>query len=181
MKRIFLALKISPQLQSEIKKWQDNFSCLPVRWVPLSNIHITILPPWQTSKEQIKKMQGRLKILASDSSTFNLHFYNISYGPNLKNPRLIWARGNVNNQLINLKEKAEKIFNQRLNKSFLPHLTLARFRPNRFSSFPIKNLYEKINWTASFSSIKLIESILLPTGAKYITIFEENFISKKQK
>ncbi len=179
MKRIFLALRISTQLQSEIKKWQSNFSHLPVRWVPLSNIHITILPPWQASKEQIKRMQEQLKILASDFPAFNLHFYNISYGPNSKNPRLIWARGNASNQLINLKEKAENIFNQRINRSFLPHLTLARFQVRHFSSFPVKNLNEKINWTASFSSIELIESILLPTGAKYITIFKEKFVSKE--
>ncbi len=173
MKRVFLALRIPYQLQLEIKKWRDDFSCLPVRWVPLSNIHITILPPWQTSKEQIEELQKQLKILASNISAFNLHFYNISYGPNLKNPRLIWVRGNLNNQLINLKEKAEKIFNQHINRSFLPHLTLARFKTYHFSSFPIKSLNEKINWTASFSFIELIESILLPTGAKYITILKE--------
>jgi len=173
MKRVFLALRIPIQLQSEIKKWQNDFSHLPVRWVPLSNIHITILPPWQTSKKQIEKLQKQLKILASNALAFNLHFYNISYGPNIRSPRLIWARGNTSNQLVSLKEKAEKIFNQHLNRSFLPHLTLARFQARHFSSFPIKNLNEKIDWYASFSSIELIESVLLPTGAKYITIFKE--------
>lgn len=164
-KRIFAALGISMELQEEILSFERAFSALPVRWIEGKNLHITLVPPWyeEDADAALKKLER-----ARNAGAFNVYFRSVSYGPNQKFPRLIWAEGEAPGALIAIKREAHKALGiPEEKRPLLLHLTLARFRPEEFSSFKIKSLNEKVSWSDTISSVMLMESHLASSGADY--------------
>ena len=163
--RIFIALPISESLQQEILEWEEKFSNLPIRWLQGKNLHITLVPPWHE-----ENLEGAKNLLeqATGSGYLNLEFEKVTFGPDPRRPRLIWAEGETPRQLIDLRRKVHQIFGREEEKRpFRLHLAIARFRPETFSSFPIKKLDEKVNWRDEVRRVGLFESRLLREGADY--------------
>lgn len=170
MKRVFVAIKISKQLQAEIAKWRQDFPDWPVRWVPDENLHITLAPPWP--EDDIPKIKNNLAKIQDRFKPFKINFNKVSFGPNQRDPRLIWATGQAPEEIINLAKTVQEVIGQAQNNSrpFTLHLTLARFKPWQFSGFKNKNLDEQVSWPDLVNEVELIESVLLPTGAEYIAL-----------
>ncbi|MCL5733861.1 MAG: RNA 2',3'-cyclic phosphodiesterase [Patescibacteria group bacterium] len=172
-KRIFIAIPISSRLQEEIFKWEKKYEKLPVRWLAGKNIHITLIPPWyEDNVEAIIK-----KIESVKGESFDIEFSKVSYGSDQKRPRLIWAEGKASERIIRLKDELEKIFSERKSdyKDWLMHITIARFNPDVFSSFPVKSLNEKVVWRDRVNSFVLMESHLSSSGADYEVLKEFKF------
>lgn len=174
--RLFVAIPISEGLQNQALNFRKNYKNLPVRWLSGKNLHITLIPPWYT--HDIASVKEKLESLKGKMSAFNVKFENISFGPSLSEPRLIWASGKTPPQIIELKNLSEKALGEKNlgekalnrqpeNRPFILHLTLARFRPEDFQKFPIKSLDEKIDWVENINSIVLMESHLSQKGADY--------------
>jgi len=172
-KRIFIAIPISHRLQEEILRWEKKYKKLPVRWLLGKNIHITLIPPWY--EDNIEAIIEKLKGIKG--KPFNLEFNRVSYGPNLKQPRLIWAEGKAPKKIIYLKNELEKIFPEHKSdyNNWLMHITIARFEPEMFSYFPIKTLNEKVLWRDNINSFVLMESHLSRSGADYEVLEEFKF------
>lgn len=174
-KRIFVAIPISPELQKEIFKWEEKYSKLPVRWLKGKNLHITLIPPWRSGdiESVIKKLE------TVKGSPFKIEFDKVSYGPDPKRPRLIWASGKAPNELIHLKEELEKIFPEHKSeyKNWIAHTTIARFEPETFPSFPVKKLNKEVIWRDDVNSFTLMESRPSPAGADYEILKECKFAS----
>ncbi|MCL4437609.1 2'-5' RNA ligase family protein [Patescibacteria group bacterium] len=141
-KRIFIAVPISKYLQEEIFNWEKKYEKLPVRWLSGKNIHITIIPPWY--EDNLEVIIEKLESVKGEP--FNVEFSKVSYGFDPKQPRLIWAEGKAPEKIIRLKAELEKIFPEYKSeyKDWLMHITIARFDPAAFSSFPVKSLDEKV-------------------------------------
>jgi 2'-5' RNA ligase len=139
---------------------------LPVRWIKPENLHLTLLPPWYTSEAEklIPRLsQADLKVLP-----FALSFQKVTFGPTSHRPRLIWAEGERNENLAELKTALEKALKRPTEKrDFLPHLTLARFHSQDFPRFPVKKLEENVSWILEVNSFRLMESHLKRSGAEY--------------
>ncbi len=164
-KRIFVALGVSENLQKEIFKWRKTFSVLPVRWLAGKNLHITLVPPWR--ENDVSKAAGALQKLKG-AGPFILEFQKVVYGPTARSSRLIWAEGPASPQIIRLKKAAEDAFGAESEKRpFRPHLTIARFRTENFSSFAVQKLDERVDWKEKAESVLLMESRLSPSGADY--------------
>lgn len=170
--RIFVAVPISPFLQDAALEWEKSFSDLPVRWLAGKNLHITLVPPWyekdtDSAKDKLNKITA--------AGGFEIEFKKINFGPDPHRPRLIWAEGSAPKEIVALKDGACEIFNRpKESRPFLLHLTLARFRPETFSSFVVKKLDERVAWTDNVRSIVLMESHLSRRGADYEIIAESN-------
>jgi len=172
-KRIFLAIDISDKLKKEILKFRQKFNDLPVRWVAKENLHLTLIPPLELNDKGIVEMIEKLQALKGKVGRIEINFNRISLGPNLRRPRLIWVGGKPNQKLIKLKNTITQILGlRRENRSFLPHLTLARFRPRDFYNFPQIRLKEKINWQEDAASFSIIQSECLEKGAIYTKMGE---------
>lgn len=174
-RRVFVGIKICEKLQEEILRWEEPWQQkLPVRWLASQNLHITLIPPWyEESLEPIKKT---LRTIVGKVHPCQIRFEQISFGPDLKHPRLIWAAGQTPLEILKLKKLLEEILNQTSGKrEFDLHLTLARFQPKNFASLPIKSLNEKVDWQQTVDSVSLFEAHLFPTGAEYETILEIRF------
>ena len=165
-KRIFVGIKISKGLFQEIGKWGKRYQKLDVRWVKSKNLHVTLVPPWHES--EVDRVMKTLEDRAIKIKPFNVKFRKVTFGPNPKRPRLIWAEGKVPRELNELKTLLEKSLNKKPEKrDFRLHLTLARFKPKQFKDFSMKKLDDKIFWKDKVKSICIFESKLLRTGAEY--------------
>ncbi len=166
MKRVFIAIDCSKKLRATIEEWQNSHRQLPVRWIGGSNLHVTLLPPWD--EENTDGLCTSLYELKDVAHPFNIAFHTIAYGPTSNDPRLIWAEGHHSQELSQMKHVLENKLHQiSQNRPFTPHITLARFRPEQFRGFSVKVLHEKIQWVEHVSSFVLMESRLLPNGAEY--------------
>lgn len=183
MHRLFVAIKISKELEDRAFEFRRSHQYLPVRWLSGKNLHITLIPPWHTDDiETAKKLLHKIsdqtpgQISTIKSQPFDLNFDEITFGPTPKNPRLIWASGQAPQEIKNLKLSLEKIFNRPSeNRPFFLHLTLARFRPEDFHAFKPQNLNEKITWQEKVTEVVLMESHLSPKGAEYEILEKVNF------
>jgi len=169
-RRIFVAILISPKLQKEIITWENQWQSasrkMPVRWLAEKNLHLTLIPPWY--EDDIDQITKILKTFSGKTVPYEIKFDKVTFGPDPSIPRLIWAEGKTPPEIINLKSQLEKILlKQPEKRPFLLHLTLARFRPEMFSIFPIKKLDESVSWNDNINSFALMESHLSPKGAEY--------------
>lgn len=173
-KRIFFAVSVSEDLQKEILKWQKKYlGSQPsfakategkIRWLAGKNLHITLIPPWYTG--DVESVIKKLKNL--EIKSFNIEFNRVTYGPDPKRPRLIWAEDKAPKGILELKSRLEEILDKKPEKRpFTLHLTIARFRPETFSSFSIQQLDERVLWQEKVNSFVLMEAHLSPKGADY--------------
>lgn len=164
--RIFVALPISEKLQKEVEKFQELYPDLKVRWLDGKNFHITLIPPWE--EKNIDKIKSILKLSENKTGPIVTDFIRVFFGPNLYNPRLIWAIGKAPEQIIKLKKDLENMLKMPSERNdFLLHLTLARFKPENFQFFPIKKIDDKINWKEIFNEFVIMQSHLSLNGADY--------------
>lgn len=164
--RLFVALPITPTLQEKVFAWARAYESLPVRWLTGKNLHITLIPPWYEA--DIEYVQKQLQKLSWDKGSLSLAFRRVLYGPNPREPRLIWAQGETPPELGELKDKFEQILDIESEKRPLKlHLTLARFRPENFSKFRIKHLDDPVTWDEEVHEVVLMESHLARSGADY--------------
>lgn len=164
-RRIFLALPVSETLQAEIIAWEVKYDGLPVRWLAGHNLHVTLLPPWPA--DDLEPVLAALR-RPLGTGPFEYEFQRVSFGPQANSPRLIWAEGKESGEMEALKEGLEKALgSKQARRPFKPHLTLARFRPEDFGRFPIKNINDHVAWREKAESFSLLESHLHPAGAEY--------------
>lgn len=177
MRRLFVGIGISPGLQGQIGEWEQGFTKkIPARWVAPRNLHITLVPPWYA--EAVDDVSALLKGKI-DIPPFDLRFLSVLFGPNPRAPRLVWAQGRASGEMVHLKAALEKRLGIKSEKRpLLLHLTLARFRPEQFSSFPLKQLHERIEWKMRAESFRLYESHLTPEGAEYETLAEFDLVNE---
>lgn len=172
--RLFIALNISGQLKNNILHWQQQNHHLSVRWVLPENLHITLIPPWEAENTEqiIALLQSSLKNLLP-TNNFAIKFERLSFGPDGREPRLIWLKANTPPAMTALKIQLEKLLQQLpARNNYLTHLTIARFRPENLANFPFKELDQPINWQETINSLVLLESILKPSGAEYQILLE---------
>ncbi len=168
-RRIFVAVGISKNLRDDVLSWEKSFSSLPVRWLEGKNLHITLVPPWY--EEDIESVVRKLDTVKGEQ--FDMEFSHVTYAPNEREPRLIWAEGQAPERLIDFNGKLTALLSQKEETHpFRLHLTLARFRSENFSSFPVKELNEKVFWRDKVNSFVLMESLLSPKGADYNVLAE---------
>ncbi len=165
--RLFVGIPISVELNQKILEWQGKQEYkLPVRWMEFSDLHVTLVAPWEVYSTD--DIVAQLSTIEGKIHPFEIQFNEISYGPNLKQPRLIWVTGEVNAQVLALKNRLETLLVQPPDKrKFLPHITFARFSLSRLSPYPETIVDEQVNWVEQVRSIALYESIRKPQGSSY--------------
>jgi 2'-5' RNA ligase len=171
--RIFVAVCPNAAIKNEIADLQEKFKDLSpqIRLIPPENLHLTIAPPWYENEKGIEKIKEKLKTVCGKVKPFRLAFDRAAYGPTRHAPRLIWASGAPVKELSTLKKEIEKALSLSSEKrEFLPHLTLARFRPEHFASFTKKEIDLPVSWEWAIENFCLMQSQLHPRGAVYTVL-----------
>jgi len=148
-----------------------------LRWVKPKNLHITLVPPWQS--EGIEAISHKLKAISF--TPFEIKFESISFGPNKNDPKLIWASGTATKEILDLRLKIYEALGQKADeRPFRLHMTLARlpfdFAPSTplgsFAQDILRFLPENVKWRMVVDRFVLYESLLKPEGAEYEVLEE---------
>jgi 2'-5' RNA ligase len=169
-KRLFFALSLSSGLLKKISFLEERIEEKTKRkfpWLPLKNLHLTIIFLGYLSYEDYLKLKEIFKNL-NWKKRIELKIKKIDYGPPGRK-RMIWLYLEKNQDLENLKKLIEeKLHEEQISchyeeREFLPHINLARLKNIK----DLPEIKEELNWQVIFNELVLYESILKPSGALY--------------
>jgi 2'-5' RNA ligase len=181
--RLFLAIKLPRELLAQLHSYQEQLNPQIFRIVEEDKLHLTLIFLGYVEEEKIKKIQDIILEMTQNFQLQSIQFLETVYGPNPKFPRLIWLEGSPNHSLEQLKKSLEKELRDKVkiileeeNRSFLPHITLARIKTSSSGNLPSKTkINTQIHFSFSPSSLWLMESHLKRTGAEYTDLNKFEF------
>jgi 2'-5' RNA ligase len=126
--RIFVGLKLTPEIAGSLARLAEQIENIPLRLVPEGDIHLTLVPPWNETciPDAVKKLGNAL----AGFEHFPLSFERLCYGPEGRCPRLLWAECAASPEIEALQGALLDAFSQVNERPFRPHVTLARIEPN---------------------------------------------------
>jgi 2'-5' RNA ligase len=126
--RVFVALGVAPTIAAELAEMARVLERFSVRLIAPADIHLTLVPPW--NETAIAAAIDKLRGVAERAAPFTLTFKHLSYGPQARRPRLLWAECVAGDELAALHAALLAAFGQREERLFRPHVTVARIRDN---------------------------------------------------
>lgn len=176
MKRTFIGVRVEAgsELKAAISILRLELKNENIKWVDISNMHVTLAFLGSTEELMVKRVES---ILKSDFKSFGIINFRLSgFGVfrNFNDPRIIWTAIENHDRLIEAHQKVKnglETLNLKLeDKQFKPHLTIARIKDLKDK----KNLQKLIKEFANIpfqditiSEIVYYESVLLPSGPLY--------------
>ena len=126
--RVFVGLKIAPEIANQLAQVAGSLQNPSVRPVAPADIHLTLVPPW--NETSIPGAIAKLGRVAGQFGAFSLVFQRIGYGPQQRQPRLIWVDCAATIEIAALHTALLQAYGQTDERPFQPHVTLARIRAN---------------------------------------------------
>ena len=176
--RSFLAIELPRDVRTTLERVAlEVRGCdLPVKWVKVQNIHLTIVFLGDVSPDVLEPIQEQVQSVCLEFGPFRAAIEGMGTFPNRRNPRVLWLglkgelermslfRNALQQHLVPFGIKAEK-------RPFRPHLTLGRFRKGKHKGLDLEELISRYGEIKSPSSmlgeLVLFRSDLKPTGAVY--------------
>lgn len=176
--RSFLAFELPVDIKRIIMTVSEDVRRLPlnVRWVNVTNIHLTIVFMGNIQEEQIKPIQDVVRNVSQGYGPFSIAIKGIGLFGSRRNPRVLWIgldgaidrmgcfRDDLQKGLKPFGIKEEK-------RRFKPHLTLGRFRKGARAGTHLDDLLSKYHDLTSpegiIEELVLFKSDLRPGGAVY--------------
>jgi len=183
--RAFIAIDLSPEIQNQLdvvlKNYKDQLVKVPIRWVAVNNIHLTLKFLGDVSLANLPLLTDMLATEVSSHHGFEISVGGSGAFPNIRQPRVIWVGVEAPQEIISIQNGIEsttaRLGYAREERQFSPHLTLGRISRNATSQDvkAISQCLERIR--VGFLGATLVEKIhlyrsdLQPTGAVYTRIF----------
>ncbi len=165
-KRVFLAFPLKEPLISFLSKIQKKFKNEGLKFVKKENLHITLFFFGYLEKKEIEKL---LEILQKNIPSFPQFFVflnEILTFPE-KRPRMIWAKGEAEEILFDLRKKLAQEFKKEKipfdEKHFLLHICLAR-KKGKSIGFKVR---KRISISFKVEKLTFFESVLKRGGPFY--------------
>jgi 2'-5' RNA ligase len=143
--RIFVGLKINPEIAEELAAYIAELKETRARLVAPADVHLTLVPPWQ--EVSIDHAVERLTHVAGEFAPFALKLEHLGYGPHPTRPSLLWVVCAATDEVTALHHALMQAFGQEQRRPFRPHITLARIHDGhrRFARrHPIDKILESI-------------------------------------
>lgn len=181
--RLFYSIVLPPlvmeklsDVMARLKKGAEFADARPA-WVPIENLHITLLYLGKTTPDEAEKARTVLADLSLQDCAFpaRLQFEGLEIFPSLKNPLVVSVMFQDRAKALTRVHKAlaERCGDLGLefdNRDFRPHLTLARTKSLRTAQRLHKLLesHKKyVQFEAEIDSVGLLDSRLSESGASY--------------
>jgi len=172
--RLFCALHPQEAQSKEILSRLDSIGPLPEhRVTPIDQLHMTVVFIGEVERSQVAPIEESVQRAASAIAPFSWSPDRIDYLP-LRGPaRTVAAIGPCCKALEELHQRlAQRLVRGKKGRSFLPHMTLARFKTPR----PMIRIDESYHGPLlQFETVQLVRSRLLPTGAEHQVLLEVPF------
>jgi 2'-5' RNA ligase len=178
--RCFIAATIPKTVLLEIEKYSQDLKRIApdVRWVKAKGIHLTLKFLGEINATLLAQVRESLLSIKEIVNPFPVNIQGAGCFPTRKRPRVFWlgleqdksnsltiAQQWIEDRLYGLGFEKEK-------RPFSPHLTLGRVKkPQDFThlfKYLDKHPFEKVSFT--IEDIVLMQSILKPSGAEYVTV-----------
>ena len=183
--RAFIAVEIPSGIHQAIENKTASIQAALnpslVRWVPSSNVHLTLKFLGDVSPTNVELLSQMLSVEVSQHQTFEMTFEGLGAFPNPKRPRVIWIGIQAPAGLEALQhgiEAATATLGYPVEKRpFSPHLTIGRIK-QKVSSTGMQKIRAALEETqvgslgsTRVSAIHLFKSDLKPSGAVYTRLF----------
>jgi len=175
-KRIFIGSFIRvnglEEKYENVKKDFDKY--ILGRWTPLENLHITYKFIGEIDKEKIKEIHKILKSELDRKIETEIVLKGLNAFPNIYSPKILYISVEDKENFLRdchkfIEDKLSLLGFPKSQQNFIPHITLMRIKKFRKNKF-IQTIKKFDNFTFGIQTnieINIIESILLPSGAKY--------------
>lgn len=178
--RAFIALEIPEtireQLRPSLNTLRDQYPGM--KWVDPNNLHLTLKFLGEITPSQCQGVQLVLEDVASQELPFVMEFASVGYFGSRLQPQVIWLglrdSGGLNQLACHVEAGCQQMGLDPENKSFRPHITLARARSRdagTVSQLPDLTLQAELpSWQVG--AIALMRSELTPRGPTYTRLRE---------
>lgn len=178
---IELPAKIQDRLQNVSDDIQEHLNGVPVRWVPVENIHLTLKFLGDVSESNLEMLKDVLKTVVENHQKFEMSVGGLGAFPKVRRPRVIWIGIESPPELAaiqrNIESETARLGYARERRPFSPHLTLGRVsraansRHVRRVAEVLKNVKVGFLGVARVEEVHLFRSDLQPGGAVYSIMF----------
>ena len=176
--RSFLAFDLPVDIKRIIMAISEDVRQLPlnVRWVNVTNIHLTIVFMGDVQEGQIGPIQEIVKDVCQGYGPFSIAIKGVGLFGSKRNPRVLWVGldGGID-RMACFKDDLQKGLRpfgiKEEKRRFKPHLTLGRFRKGARTGTDLEDLLLKYHDLTSpeciIEELVLFKSDLRPGGAVY--------------
>lgn len=190
--RAFIAIELPEETRRQLddieKQIQDRAgqgAHKAVRWVPASNMHLTLKFLGEVSAANIQSLARTLYNQAYRQTEFDISIGGLGAFPNIRRPRVIWVGATAPSALFSLQKGIDAETRQlgypTDDRPFSPHLTLGRIAQNARPEEVIQ-VAQALSETKvgelgriKVNCIHLFRSDLRPTGAVYTPLHTFSF------
>ncbi len=182
-KRIFIGLNLSAEISKNIEpivkklKATADKKDIELRFSPKFNWHITLAFLGLTPLEKIVELKSLLAAFAHEQAPLEIHLRNLGGFPDVMGARVLWLGVAATKKLLSLHSDLEIHLEpwgyKGENRSYVPHVTIARLRNQKNITDLISPWVRKDFGKSLFSQVTLFES--RPAG--YFSTYEplENY------
>jgi len=179
--RSFVAIELPAEakkglasLRRELERDEHRF----VKWVDPGGIHLTLKFLGNIPSRRVTEITEAIKKAAQGLSPFHLEIFGLGAFPSVKQPRVVWVGvGGELDKLSTLQQNVDSALAAlgfaREERSFVPHLTVARVREGaaalergRFGELVGSATFEG-RYHVEVEAVRLMRSQLTPAGAIY--------------
>ena len=174
--RSFIAINLPGSIKREIDSIVERLSPVgpPARWVPASNLHLTLKFLDEISPDQVMPIRGAITMASASVQSFDVRLGGFGVFPNERKARVFWIGIETGFETMkNLAREIDSAVTQlgfpREEREFSAHVTLARFRePGSVELLMKASLHEPYqSETFRVGSVDLMRSVLSSKGAEY--------------
>lgn len=183
--RAFIAIDLSPEIHHRLEEVLENYKTqfinIPIRWVAVSNIHLTLKFLGEVSLSNLNLLTEIIQTEVSSHHQFEITVGGSGAYPNIRQPRVIWVGVEAPQELTTIQNGIEsttaKLGYAREERAFSPHLTLGRISRNATSqdlkaiSLSLEKIRVGFLGAICVEKVHLYKSDLHPTGVVYTQIF----------
>jgi RNA 2',3'-cyclic 3'-phosphodiesterase len=183
--RAFIAVSFPPHLQDHLEQVsrlvRDDLAGVPVRWVPVKNMHLTLKFLGNIPESSLDALRNVLREEAALHPAFKISLGDLGAFPNVKRPRVIWigiiASQELKSLAMGIGHATESIGFPSEERPFSPHLTFGRVG-RQITAEDLHRIGEVVltikpgppEWT-DVNEIHLYRSDLQPGGALYSRLY----------
>jgi 2'-5' RNA ligase len=183
--RAFIAIELSREIQSKLEQvttqLKHRLEGLPIRWVAVENIHLTLKFLGDVSLSNLEILKKLLLSVSSAHHPFDISAGGLGAFPKAHQPRVIWVGLEAPPDLESIQHAVDietaRLGYTREERPFSPHLTVGRVSRNaspadiRAIASVVEDFRVGFLGAARVNAVHLFRSDLQPGGAIYTCLF----------
>lgn len=184
MLRAFIAVELPAEIQQSLvqvtNQLMQQLAGIPIRWVPVQNIHLTLMFLGDVSAANLQLVKDNLAAEAVIHHPFDISIGKTGVFPSLQRPRVIWVGVEAPSELMavqsGIEHRMTHLGYSREERPFSPHLTLGRVSRS-INPMEMRNISQVIQSSqvgflgvARVNQLHLFRSDLRSDGAVYTKI-----------